>query len=130
MKLQIDFAKMNHCRNYRLREMSNEKKTLSNDDHKKVITYLVKSVDKQSLTHLNSVRVGYEQISKRIYGISRGDLLFYLEDPAGIGYKLIDELSRKTDPKDDGDSKIHGRSNLLLCRSFVGGLATICSRTN
>lgn len=110
--------------------MSIEKKTLSNDGHKKVITYLVKSVDKQSLTHLNSVRVGYEQISKRIYGISRGDLLFYLEDPVGIEYKLIDELSRKTDPKDDGDSKIHGRSNQLLCRSFVGGLATFCSRTN
>lgn len=78
--------------------MSIGKKTLSNDGYETVITYLVKAVDKENSTHLNSDRVGYEQISKRIYEMPQEKLLSYLKDLKGTEYELINILNRKTEP--------------------------------
>ena len=101
-----------------LKEILIEKKTPRDYSYETVITYLVKAVDKENSTHLNSDRVGYEQISKRIYEIPQEKLLSYLKDPKGTEYELINILSRKTEPKVDSDSKIHGRSNLSFASKF------------
>ena len=68
------------------------KKLINNDkivySYEQIINNIIKAIDNENSTHLNSDNIGRESVKKRILNISINDLVNYLKYP-GNEYKLI-----------------------------------------
>lgn len=66
------------------------------EGYDRVIQEVVEAIDRENSTHLNSDKVGREEITERIRNISREDLLNCLKDPHYKDGYLIRCISEKT----------------------------------
>ncbi|SFC34377.1 hypothetical protein [Butyrivibrio sp. YAB3001] len=80
-----------------------------------IISEIVKRLDVENSTHINSDGVGREEITKRIVEIEIPTLLEYLKYPEDTNFELFDRISEKTNPK---DGKHHGRVNPSFASKF------------
>ena len=72
------------------------KTKLNKDDYKELVAKTIITIDDENSTHLNSDGVGREQITERIMGLSKPELVRCLEDPVGTKYKLFKLIAKET----------------------------------
>ncbi len=96
------------------------KKKISNDDYRVLIKNVVKALDRENSTHLNSDRTGIDTMTDRICRIKKADLVRYLKNPVETNYKLLHTLAEKTTPakKSKNNAKLVGRRNPSFASKF------------
>ncbi len=94
-----------------------ENKKVNDDEYKKILRSMIKSVDKENSTHLNSDGCGIDQILERLLKIEKNDFVYYLKEPINSNFKLIDIIAERTVvPK--SDIKHHSRTNVSFASKF------------
>lgn len=83
-----------------------------NEEYKEVIRQAVEAVDRENSTHLNADSIGREEITDRIYNLTKGELKSKLQT-ADIG--LINLIAAKTTPKDKSKK---ARTNVSFASKF------------
>lgn len=101
-----------YCLN-QLKPVLFEDKKVSNYDE--LVKNAVIAIDRDNSTHLNSDKVGIQQISQRIAGLTKETLIEYLKTPTE-NYELISLISEKTEPEDL--EKYNARSNYSFATKF------------
>ena len=84
-------------------------------DYYDVLSRAVIAVDRDNSTHLNADLVGRDEITRRLYNISKERLIEYLKRPKDTAYRLIEMLSSPTHPQDANHKH---RSNLSFASKF------------
>ena len=104
-----------------LKEVLIGKKKVSDTEYREIVHNVVRAIDRENSTHLNSDGNGIDTITDRICGIKRkGDLVRYLKNPKGTDYKLLRSLETKTRPKgksQKGNKRV-GRRNTSFASKF------------
>lgn len=80
-------------------------------EYEEIIKNAVNAVDRDNRTHLNSDKVGREEISKRIIAFQPDKLKEYLKDHVNTEFKLIKKISEKT-------KATKGRENISFASKF------------
>ncbi len=94
------------------------KKRLKGDEtsvqysYKEIVQGAVEAVDRENSTHLNADGCGREEITARIVGFERHELLKCLKNPDYEEMKLIRVISEKT------SAKVKARTNLSFASKF------------
>ncbi len=92
-------------------------KTIRDEEYEDILRNIIKSVDKENSTHLNSDKCGIEQILKRLLIIKKNDFIEYLKEPVKSNFKLVEIIAEKTKVP-DSDKKHHGRTNVSFASKF------------
>lgn len=97
-----------------MRKFLKEGEDPSGFTYEQVVEGAVKAIDKENSTHLNADGVGRAELCERLLDFGRGVLLSCLENPMETEYRLIDELSKATNPPEPKRS----RRNLSFASKF------------
>lgn len=93
---------------------------ISKYSYNDIIFNLVKAIDRENRTHINSDKQGIGEITERIKKISKEKLLTFLRRPREDNYKLVSIIAEKTNPK--GENKqgksYKGRENVSFATKF------------
>lgn len=94
--------------------------------YKEILKNIVRAIDRENSTHLNSDKVGLNQITERLEKIQISDLVQLIKNP-GIKYKLIEVISYPTDPnlslKTPKGNTYKSRSNFSFATKFCHYMA-------
>ncbi len=102
-----------------LKKELNNSNTNKDKRYKEIITNLVFAIDREFSTHLNSDRVGREQISKRIITFEKEEIIENLKYPEKVNYSLFNKISEITVPKkEDKKLGINGKRNISFASKF------------
>lgn len=80
-----------------------------------IIPKVVRSIDRENSTHLNSDGCGIGEISKRIIDLGKYKLIDSLKKG---DLEVFKEIQRVTDPNKNGDKKYKGRKNTSFASKF------------
>lgn len=80
-----------------------------------IIPKVVRSIDRENSTHLNSDGCGIGEISKRIIALGKDKLIDSLKKG---DLEVFEEIQRVTDPNKNGDKKNKGRKNTSFASKF------------
>ena len=87
------------------------------EDYRKIVFEVVSGIDRTNSTHINADGVGREELTERIVKIDKNLLFEYLKSPEKDNYKLIEILSKKTNP-DPANPNMHARRNYSFATKF------------
>lgn len=81
-----------------LKKILIDKAVVTPDCYKHIIKNCIEAVDRENSTHINADKIGRKELSERVYKLESEDLLKYLSNPKETNYKLINILSKRTNP--------------------------------
>ena len=93
-------------------------------EYKNLIRNIIEAVDRENSTHLNSDKVGVDELTERVCLYSSDDLIDLLKNPSPE-YKLIKELSSATHPtgKSEKGNNYKARENFSFATKFCHYMA-------
>lgn len=84
--------------------------------YKDIIPKVVRSIDRENSTHLNSDGIGIKEISDRIINdIGKNNLIDFLKNG---DLEVFNVIREKTNPNNNGDKKYKGRINTSFASKF------------
>lgn len=84
-----------------------------------IIPKVVRSIDRENSTHLNSDGCGIEVISKRIVDLGKDQLIDSLKEGNLVVFEKIQEKTKpNTNPNNNGNKKYKGRVNTSFASKF------------
>ncbi len=84
-----------------------------------IIPKVVRSIDRENSTHLNSDGCGIEVISKRIVDLGKDQLIDSLKEGNLVVFEKIQEKTKpNTNPNNNGNKKYKGRENTSFASKF------------
>ena len=99
----------------KLAEVLLKEAKVKKQEYHDIILQCVTLVDRENSTHLNADKVGREELTKRIEDLDKRTLLRYLREPQRDKYKLVELLSERTHPIEEG---MNARQNYSFASKF------------